>query len=238
MASFLPQLKPFVKKLWAVLYTSGTGSAVKWVFKKQVWPALTWLRIFHGQRQGELVRHVFLVDCLLDGVVLEVDASTTGVGVACWYGDRRRSRFAPPNSFVSTVWTREDEVLLHTVRGAPLHQATWEAFMVLLAIRHHVSPVLREKIILVGDALGVWYGMVRMSAKSQKINEVAKELALHLALLGHELVGIHVCSEVNVIADALSRMSQCEVVLPGLRLSRREFLKPRRPSEWTCLKYV
>ena len=47
----------------------------------------------------------------------------------------------------------------------------------------------------------MWYGMVRMSAKSQKINEVAKELALHLAPLGHELVGIHVWSEVNVIAE-------------------------------------
>ena len=57
--------------------------------------------------------------------------------------------------------------------------------MVLLAIRHFVPPVSRGKIILVGDALGVWYGMVRMSAKSQKISEVAKELALHLAPLEH-----------------------------------------------------
>ena len=106
----------------------------------------------------------------------------------------------------------------------------WEAFMVLLAIRHFVSPVLRGKIILVGDALGVWYGMVRMSAKSQKINEMAKELALHLAPLGHELVGIHVWSEGNVIADALSRMSGRELVPPGLRLSWK-FLRPRGPSE-------
>ena len=38
VASFLPQLKPFVRQLWACLYTSGTGDTVKWVFKKQVWP--------------------------------------------------------------------------------------------------------------------------------------------------------------------------------------------------------
>ena len=198
---------------------------MEWVFKRQVWPALSWLRLFHEQRQGELVRHVYLVDRLLDGVVLEVDASTTGGGAACWYGDRRRSRHVPPDTFVNTVWTREDEELLHTRRGDPAHQATWE-FMALFAIRHFVSPVLRGKIILVGDALGV----------SQKINEVAKELALHLAPLGHELVGIHVWSEVNVIADALSRMGEHEPVPPELHQSRREFLKPRGPSRWTCLK--
>ena len=88
--------------------------------------------------------------------------------------------------------------------------------MALLAILHFVSPVLRGKIILVGDALGVWCSMVRMSAKSQKINEVAKELALHLAPLEHELVGIHVWSEVNVIADALRKMGEHGLVPPEL----------------------
>ena len=38
-----------------------------------------------------------------------------------------------------------------------------------------------------------------MKAKAAKVNEFAKELALHLAPLGHELVGIHVWSEVNVV---------------------------------------
>ena len=84
--------------------------------------------------------------------------------------------------------------------------------MALLAIRHFVSPTLRGGTILVG-----------------KINEVTKELALHLAPLGHELVGIHVWSEVNVIADALSSVKKP----PELRQSRREFLKA---FEWTCLK--
>ena len=105
---------------------------------------------------------------------------------------------APRDAFVSTVWTREAAELLHTRRGDPAPQATWEAFMALPAIRHFVSQMLRGKIILV---LGVWYGMVRMSAKSHKIHEVAKEEALLLAPLGHQLVGIHVWSEVNIRVD-------------------------------------
>ena len=47
------------------------------------------------------MRHVFLVDCLLDGVVLEVDASILGGSVACLHGDRRRSRHAPTDAFVA-----------------------------------------------------------------------------------------------------------------------------------------
>ena len=74
--------------------------------------------------------------------------------------------------------------------------------MALLAIRHFVTSKSRGRIILVGDALGVWYGLVRMKARTPKVNEIA----LHLAPLGHELVGIHVWSEVNVVADALSRI--------------------------------
>ena len=34
--------------------------------------------------------------------------------------------------------------------------------------------------------------MIRLAARSPKINEIAKELALLLAPMGHELVGIHV----------------------------------------------
>ena len=90
-------------------------------------------------------------------------------------------------------------------REDPVHQGTWEAFTAF-AIRHFVSPTVRGRIVLVGDALHVWNSMVRLTARSPVINELAKELALHLAPVGHELVGIHVWSKVNVTADALSRV--------------------------------
>ena len=101
--------------------------------------ALSWLRMFHEHQRGDLVRYLFLVDQTLDGLVLEVDASTTGGGAACWHGDRSRSQREPPDAFVSTEWTTENESLLLTKRGDPAHQATWEAFMALLAIRHFVT---------------------------------------------------------------------------------------------------
>ena len=73
-----------------------------------------------------------------------------------------------------------------------------------------------------GMLWGVWFGFVRMKARAAKVNEIAKELDLHLVPLGHELVGIHVWSEVNVLADALSRIGNHTTVPGGLRHVRRE----------------
>ena len=119
---------------------------------------------------GELVRHVFLVNGLLDGVVLEVDA-------VCCHGDERRSLCAPPVFFWSAqVGQMRTEKMVHTARGDPTHQATWEAFMVLPAI----SPTLRGK-----RNLGrkCFWCLVRHDV------DVGQ---LHLSPFGHELVGIHV----------------------------------------------
>ena len=173
-----------------------------------MWSAVSWLRRFHEHNADDLVRHLSSVYRQLDGMDLEVDASTTGCGAACWFGARRMSQQGPPNAFVATSWTEEDEQLLGVERGDPAHQATWEAFMALLAVRHFVAAAARGRIVLVGDALGVWFGLIKMAAKCTKVNEIAKELALHLAPMGHDLSGIHVWSEVNTTADALSRMAE------------------------------
>ena len=238
VAGFLPQLKPFVRQLWASLYKDRSDNKVELVYKKQVWPALAWLRRFHQQHQQDLVRHLFLVDRLLDGLVLEVDASTSGGGAACWIGARQLVQHRPPDAFVTTEWTSEDEELLGTRRGDPAHQATWEAFMVLLAIRHFVVPGVRGRIVLVGDALGVWFGMVKFCARAGKINEIAKEVAMHLAPLGHELVGVHIWSEANTLADGLSRVAELGVMPEGLVNARHELLARRDAEVWKFLKHL
>ena len=183
VAGVLPQLKPFGRQLWASLYKERMDQKVELVASphmvEEVPPA----------HQQVLVRRLFLVDRLLDGLVLEVDASTTGGGAAWWVGARHVAHSNPPVAYGVTQWTAEDEALLGSERRDPAHQATWEAFMVLLAIRHFVTVQVRGRIVLVGDALGVWFGMVRFCAKSKKINEIAKEVAMHLAPLGHELEG-------------------------------------------------
>ena len=140
VASFFPQLKPFVKHLWANLHKDdGSGDKVNLVFKRQVWPALSWLRCCHEHNSDNLVRHLYLVDRQLDGMIRE-GANTTGGGAAGWHGARRLSQQGFPNAFVATLWSEEDEQFLGVERGVPAHQATWEAFMALLAVLHFVAP--------------------------------------------------------------------------------------------------
>ena len=108
-------------QLWASLYKDGSGDKVNLIFKRQLWPALSWLRRFHEHNADDLVRHLYLVDGQLDGMVLEVDASTIGEGgAACWFGERRFWQQGSPGAFVTALWNEE---------GVPAHQATWEAFM-------------------------------------------------------------------------------------------------------------
>ena len=88
--------------------------------------------------------------------------------------------------------------------------------MVLLAIRHFVTAKVRGRIWLVGDAMGVWFGMVRFNAKAKQINETAKEVAMHLAPLGHDLVGVYILSEASGVKPTRCR---CLSFLPILLAS-------------------
>ena len=235
IAGLLPQLKPFVRQLWAAMSGDPRGKRTGLVYTKQVLPALKWLERFHAGYEGDIVRDIYLVDRELQGLLIESDASPHGGGAACWIGAVGRRLHRPPDMYVVATWTQDDELLLGARIGDPASQAVWEAFMVLLAVRHFVSARTRGKITVVGDALGVWHGLAKFSAKSLSINEVAKELAMYLAPLGHEICGIHVWSEANVLADALSRLSQGGRVPQILTHARREDIAPRGPEAWMCL---
>ena len=79
--------------------------------------------------------------------------------------------------------TRFHEELLSAVIGDTAHQATFEAYAFLLAVPTWVTADTRGRVVLVGDALGVMFGVVTLSAKSEVVNKIAMELALHLAPL-------------------------------------------------------
>ena len=119
-------------------------------------------------------------------------------------------------------------VLSGTRRRGPAHQAAWEAFMVLLVIRHFVP------LKFVGELC--WSATLWFCAKSKKINEIAKEVAMHLAPLGHELEGVHVWSETNTLADALSRVQESGVAPQGL--GNAKLLAERGVEAWSFLKHL
>jgi hypothetical protein len=68
----------------------------------------------------------------------------------------------------------------------------------------------------VGDTLGVLQGAVKFKAKNSIINPIVMELALLFAPVGAELSAVHIWSEDNVLADALSRLDEGAVLPPLL----------------------
>ena len=235
MAGLLPQLKPFARQLWAALTGGGAAGKPGLVYLRQVAPALSWLRCCFGNVLGDLVRFVYVVDRYLQGLLLEVDASPWGGGAACWRGVSTRAGRGPPDEYIVARWTPADEELLGVVIGEAAGQAVWEAFMYLLAVRHFVAANTRGRIAVVGDALGVWSGLVSLSARSPAINDVAREVALILAPLGHELTGVHIWSEANALADELSRLDDLGATPAALGDARRGELAPRQASAWQVL---
>ena len=82
--------------------------------------------------------------------------------------------------------------------------------------------------------------MVRFCARAKRINEIVKEVAMHLVPLGHELEGIHIWSEIemNTVTDALSRVAESGVTPEGLGSARQAPLAKRGAEAWTFLKHL
>ena len=126
----------------------------------------------------------------------------------------------PALRFMHTAWTKDQEKLLGAVVGDPAGQARWEAFTMLAAMcrwQTWWSPRQRQVTIL-GDALGIMESASKFRSKDAKDNAIFAELALLVAPAGATLAQIHLWSERNSLADALSRFSWSPV-LPKVLVS-------------------
>ena len=232
IAGLAPQVRPFIRQIWAAIAArSSAGKLCKLVYRKQISTALTWLELFALGNQGGLSKTFYLEERFQDGIVLVCDASLWGGGAACWPSASSYYNNDSPLAYISVKWTSFHERLLGVVVGDPAHQATFEAYTFLLAVATWVTSDMRGRVILIGDALGVMCGVVTLSAKSEIVNKIAMELALHLAPLCISLQGVHIWGEENDMADALSRL------FSGASLPVSLASVPRSvPAEqWLCL---
>ena len=97
-----------------------------------------------------------------------------------WSTRRAYEQKEPAEQFLCVTWTKVHEQVIGGKIGVPDFQADWEAFMAAVAVRTWISSRSRGRITLVGDASGVIAGMVAMRARSASVNNVIKEVALHL----------------------------------------------------------
>ena len=161
----------------------------------------------------------------MEQIVIAVDASPWGGGAVLWMlpaGDLPDSKHLqesiPARRFTYKAWTKFEEKLLGAIIGDPAGQARWEAFTVLASMclwRSWWSPRHRQVTVL-GDALGIMEGAAKFRSKDAKINAIFAELALLVAPTGTTLSQIHIWSERNSLADALSRFLWSPVLPPVL----------------------
>ena len=145
------------------------------------------------------------------------------------------SQGRPPREYMALRWDEGHAEILGVGAGDVAGQATFEAYQMLEAVVMWVDKTTRGKITLIGDAEGVLFGLTKLSAPSPIINDVAKEVALHLAPLGLALSGIHVWGEDNDLADALSRLQDGEAVPRCLALATRRMPPARSRESWKAL---
>ena len=198
-SGIIPQLRPFTRMLFAAMsHRSQKTEQLKAVYLKQIEPALNWIRpLLHGFRGG-LTRKILAWarhDCKLD---FYTDASPHGGGAV-------RLHNGQPVECLSLKWSRHDEIMTGAHIGDPGSQALWEGYMLLRALWHWLCPGEQGFIRVRGDAQGVLAAVVKRAAISPLLNNIVREIALVLAADFTSIEALHVWSEDNEWADALSR---------------------------------
>ena len=198
-AGFIRQLKPFVRMLHTALSMRTKVSDKGAVYHKQVEPALNWFsHLFEGMSGGlnwKVTAHVRHHCCL----EVTLDASP-------WGGGAIKMHEGQPVQTLSLVWSKLDEENTGGKIGDPGSQAIWECYMVLRSLWCWLKSGQQGFVRIRGDAQGVLSALLKRSAESPLLNVVVREITLVLAADFRSLETIHIWSEYNKLADALSRV--------------------------------
>ena len=207
MGGLLTQLRPFVRQVWGTLAAPRPAGTPHLVYKRQVTPALHWIHEFPCGHLSGLTRTVHALSRDFLGITIVSDASPWGGGALLWRTFQEYADNQPAAEYLTVQWDAEHEGMINGQVGSPDHQASWEALAFGIALRTWVTDKVQGKITIIGDAQGVISNIIAMRSRAPVINDIIKEIALHLAPLGLDLLGLHLWAEQNEQADELSRLT-------------------------------
>ena len=131
------------------------------------------------------------------------------------------------DEFFVVEWTDAVAAKIQAPIGRCSAQTCWELYTLLLVLLIWGDQYQDTSLAVLGDNTASLQVALTMKS-SASLRLVARELALHQSLkCWHFTVG-HIPTELNLIADALSRLrgSQPSVVLPCLRNARQISVPP------------
>ena len=114
-------------------------------------------------------------------------------------------------AFCTAAWSDEDRRRLKVAGlGDCSDQASFEAYMLLLACATWHKELTHQagELRLTGDAEGVLRAVLSRRSRSPIINLIIMELQYLLGQTMHDIYAVHVWSEDNHVADALSRLDE------------------------------
>ena len=199
VAGIVPQMKPFLAGLWAVLASTNDGgkSTRKLIHTKRIVRALEWIVAVLQNFATRTVRALRPNP----EVVIITDASTHGMGGVLLHKGEPVEFFSCP---IPSVFTKRFGALT----GESKHMALWESLCLLIAARTWLSRFPLGAVIRVkADNISALYMISRGKAKSPDLAVVAREMAFDQAIGLYEFTLLqHINTKSNVIADALSRL--------------------------------
>eukprot|EP00435_Cladocopium_sp_Y103_P060710 s216_g22.t1 len=233
VAGIVPTIRPFVNMLWAAVYgmdaqqeRAKTGASKARarpegaVFAKTIRTPLQWLAKFLEGQHGGLSRTRLLVDrWARPQWIIRTDASTTGLG-----GILLDARNQPVRWLATPIpgWALE---ALDIATGEPGLMTIYELLALLLSMHvwQHYLRRCRIGVLVQLDNEAAIRIAVKMASPHQKANRIAAEIALLLEEVGAEAIsGQHWRNEINVEADALSRLEEGKTVPARLQVLPRE----------------
>ena len=223
-ASVVPPLRPFVQMIWAATASWPAKGETPFVINvARVRLPLKWMSEFCAEQMLKLPR-AFPVHPAETKAVIGFDASTTGGGAWITF-----DQHVGAIRWWATAWTDDDEKVLKATRGKPEHQATWECYALVLAISTWSKDLEAAgcQLELRGDAQGVLQAVLARRGRSPIINSMVAETQLLLGRTMLDMYAVHVWSEDNEVADALSRLTE-GAVRPDSCLKEKENKVKRR----------
>ena len=199
VAGIVPQMRPFLAGLWAVLAsTNDSGKPTgQLIHTKRIVKALEWITAVLQNFATRIVRALRPNP----EVVIITDASTHGMGGVLLHKGVPIEFFSCP---IPSVFTKRFGALT----GESKHMALWESLCLLIAARTWLSRFPLGAVIRVkADNISALYMISKGKAKSSDLAAVAREMAFDQAIGLYEFTLLqHINTKANVLADALSRL--------------------------------
>ena len=219
VAGIVPRLRPFVRMLYGAIHSmhgaqGGRDRPKDLIFLKTVEFPLTWLQKFFKGHLGGLRRVHHLSDTLtLPSLKIRTDASTTGVGAILF------SMTDVPMAWMADVIRIRDLELFGATKNDPKWMAEFELLAVLLSFHAWKDRLRghRVTLILQTDSQAAKGALDKLSSASPICNALAAELSLLQEFHNINLLTDHIRTEINLEADALSRLAEGSRVPACLR---------------------